>query len=155
MLARAVVAALHYLALGIGLGAVVARGVRLRALRRSPGDATQLGPLFNADSLWGLAAALWLATGLLRAFAGLEKATAFYLRNGFFYVKMSLFLVVFALEITPMVTFIKWRRARAGGATPWADAPVGRLVRLNDVEVVLVVLIPFAATLMARGAWLF
>lgn len=58
MLARAVVAALHYLALGIGLGAVVARGLRLRALRRAPTDAAQLTPLFHADSLWGLAAAL-------------------------------------------------------------------------------------------------
>ena len=155
MLARAVVAALHYLALGIGLGAVVARGLRLRALHRAPSDAAQLTPLFRADSLWGLAAALWLVTGVLRAFAGLEKATAFYINNGFFYVKMALFLAVFALELTPMVTFIKWRAARGRGATPWADAPVGRLVRLNDIEVVLVVLIPFAASLMARGAWLF
>ena len=155
MFARASVAALHYLALGVGLGAVVARGLRLRALRRAPTDAAQLTPLFHADSLWGLAAALWLATGLLRAFAGLEKPTAFYLSNGFFYVKMALFLAVFALEIAPMVTFIKWRVARGRGATPWTTAPVGRLVRLNDVEVVLVVLIPFAAALMARGAWLF
>jgi putative membrane protein len=155
MLARAVVAALHYLALGIGLGAVVTRGARLRALRRAPSDAAQLTPLFVADSLWGLAAALWLATGLLRAFAGLEKATAFYTNNGFFYVKMALFLAVFALEITPIVTFTKWRAARRRGATPWADAPLGRLVRLNDVQAVLVVLIPFAASLMARGAWLF
>ena len=128
MLARAVVAAFHYLALGIGLGAVVARGLRLRALGRAPTDAAQLTPLFHADSLWGLAAALWLATGLLRAFAGLEKATAFYINNGFFYVKMALFLAVFALEITPMVTFIKWLvaltpsrvRSRARGRTSMA-----------------------------------
>lgn len=155
MVLRAVVAALHYLALGIGLGAVVVRGVRLRALGRTPTDAAQLPPLFRADSLWGLAAALWLGTGLLRAFAGLEKPTAFYLSNGFFYVKMALFLAVFALEIMPMVTFIAWRAARARGATPWASAPIARLVRLNDVEVGLVVLIPFTAALMARGAWLF
>jgi putative membrane protein len=155
MLARAVVAALHYLALGIGLGAVVGRGLRLRALRRAPSDAAQLTPLFHADSLWGLAAALWLVTGVLRAFAGLEKATAFYVRNGFFYVKLGLFAAVFALEIMPMLTFIAWRRARSTGATPWATAPIGRLVRVNDIELALVVLIPFAAALMARGAWLF
>jgi len=28
-------------------------------------------------------------------------------------------------------------------------------VRINDVELALVVLIPFAAALMSRGAWLF
>jgi uncharacterized membrane protein len=68
---------------------------------------------------------------------------------------MGLFATVFALEIAPMVTFIAWRRAQAAGAAPWTTAPIGRLVRLNDVELALVVLIPFAAALMARGAWLF
>jgi len=155
MLPRAFVASLHFLALGIGLGAVFVRGLRLRDLRRAPTQAAPLGGLFGADSLWGLAAALWIITGLLRAFAGLEKATDFYLRNGFFYVKMGLFLAVFALELAPMLTFIAWRRARAKGATPWTTAPVARLVRINDAELVLVVLIPFAAALMSRGAWLF
>jgi putative membrane protein len=155
MLLRALIAGFHYLALGIGMGAVVARGVRLRALRGAPGNAVHLTPLFRADSLWALAAGLWLATGLVRAFTGIEKAAAFYLRNGFFFVKMALFATVFALEIAPMVTFIKWRRARASGATPWTTARLDRLVRLNDAEVVLVILIPFAAALMARGAWLF
>jgi len=51
--------------------------------------------------------------------------------------------------------FVAWRRARATGATPWATAPIARLVRGNDIELALVVLIPFAAALMARGAWLF
>ena len=155
MLPRAFVASLHFLALGIGLGAVFVRGLRLRDLRRAPAEVAPLKGLFNADSLWGLAAALWIVTGLLRAFAGLEKASGFYLRNGFFWVKMALFAAVFALEIAPMLTFIAWRRARARGAAPWTSAPVGRLVRINDVEVVFVILIPFTAALMSRGAWLF
>ena len=70
-------------------------------------------------------------------------------------MKLGLFATVFALEIVPMLTFIAWRRARAGGAAPWTTAPIGRLVRLNDAELALVVLIPFAAALMARGVWLF
>ena len=155
MLLRASMAALHFLALGIGLGAVFVRGLRLRDLRRVPANAAPLPELFGADALWGLSAALWIVTGLLRAFAGLEKATAFYVRNGFFYVKLGLFATVFALEIVPMLTFSAWRRARAGGAAPWTTAPIGRLVRLNDAELALVVLIPFAAALMARGVWLF
>jgi putative membrane protein len=155
MLLRAAVSALHVLALGIGLGAVFVRGLRLRDLRRAPGDAAPLPGLFAADVLWGAAAGLWIVTGLLRAFAGLEKATAFYVRNGFFWVKLALFAAVFALEIFPMLSFIAWRRARAKGAAPWATAPVARLVQLNDIELGLVLLIPFAAALMARGAWLF
>ena len=155
MLLRAFVASLHFLALGIGLGALFVRGLRLRDLRRAPADAALLPGLLGADSLWGVAAGLWIVTGLLRAFAGLEKASDFYLRNGFFYLKMGLFLAVFALEIAPMLTFIAWRRARAKGAAPWTGAPVARLVRINDAELALTVLIPFAAALMARGAWLF
>jgi putative membrane protein len=155
MFVRASVAALHYLALGVGLGAVFVRGLRLRDLRRTPADSAPLRELFVADALWGGAAALWIATGLLRAFAGLEKASAFYLRNGFFYVKMGLFATVFAVEIAPMLTFIAWRRARARGDSPWTTAPLGRLIGQNNTELALVLLIPFAAALMARGVWLF
>ncbi len=151
----ALIAALHYLALASGLGAVFARGLRLRDLTRSPGDGETLARLFRADSIWGLSALLWIATGLLRAFGGLEKSSAFYLRNGFFYLKMGLFVAVFALEIFPMITFIRWRSARARGSPPISGASLGVLVRLNDVEVALVVLIPFVASLMARGVWLY
>jgi putative membrane protein len=134
---------------------VFARGLRLRDLRRSPADAVALARLLGADSAWGGAAVLWLGTGLVRAFAGVEKQSAFYLRNGFFYVKMGLFVVVLLLEIAPMVTFIRWRIARGRGADPLAQARLGSLIRINDIEVALVVIIPFAASLMARGLWLF
>lgn len=97
VIVRASLSALHVLALAIGFGAVFARGRRLRDLRRSPEDAGAPSRLFQADSLWGAAALLWIATGLLRVF--------------------------------------------------------GRL--LNDAEVAIVLLIPFTAALMARGAWLF
>ena len=55
--------ALHVLALGIGLGSLFMRGRFLRALRAGP-DPRPLGGLFAADNLWGIAAALWLVTGL-------------------------------------------------------------------------------------------
>ena len=155
MIARASLSALHVLALAIGFGAVFARGRRLRDLRRSPEDAGTLARLLQADNLWGLAALLWIATGLARTFGRLEKAPDFYLRNGFFWVKMGLFVVVLALEILPMITFIRWRVARSRGSVPVAKANLARLVALNDAEVAIVVLIPFAAALMARGAWLF
>jgi putative membrane protein len=155
LLLAAFIAALHYLALPLGLGAVFARGLRLRELSRSLGDGETLARLFRADNFWGLAALLWIATGLVRAFGGLEKSSTFYLRNGFFLVKMGLFVAVLGLEIFPMITFIRWRIARARGNKPTADAPYSVLVRLNDLEVALVVLIPFAASLMSRGVWLY
>lgn len=111
MLIRWLVATLHLLALGIGLGAVWARG---RALR-SPLDASGLRRMFSADTLWGVAAILWIATGLLRAFAGLEKGTTYYLQNYAFWIKMALLGCILLLEVWPMITLIHWRMLRARG----------------------------------------
>ena len=155
MIAPAVLSALHVLALALGLGAIFARGRRLRDLRRSPEDSVSLGRLFQADGLWGVAALLWITSGLLRVFGRFEKTPDFYLRNGFFWVKMALFGLVFAIEILPMITFIRWRIARSRGSAPAVGANLAVLIALNDSELAIVLLIPFAAALMARGAWLF
>jgi len=155
VIVRASLSALHVLALALGLGALFARGLRLRDLRGTPTDADALRRLFQADSLWGIAALLWIATGLARAFGRLEKQPEFYLRNGFFWVKMGLFALVLALEIRPMVTFIRWRVARARGKVPAVEASLAALIPLNNAEVAIVALIPFVAALMARGAWMF
>ena len=157
MIARASLSALHVLALAIGFGAVFARGRRLRDLRTTPEDSGALARLLQADAVWGLAALLWIATGLVRVFGGIEKQPGFYLRNGFFWVKMALFLLVFVLEIRPMVTFARWRKARARNTSPVSasGASLSGLIAVNDAETAIVVLIPFFAALMARGAWLF
>ena len=155
MLVLALLSALHVLALPLGFTSLFLRGMRLRELRHSRGDAATRAALFSADNVWGIAALLWIVTGLTRAFAGFEKTPDFYLRNGFFWVKMGLFFVVFALEIQPMVTFIRWRIAKDRAAELVGKAPLDRLIALNDVETVLVLVIPFAAALTARGAWMF
>jgi putative membrane protein len=142
----AVISALHVLALALGLPAVFLRG---RALRR-PLDRDGLGRLFAADNVWGIAAALWLATGLLRAFAGLEKGTAFYLASTLFWVKVSLFVLVVLLEVWPGVTFIGWRARLRRGITPDTSA-ARRLYLINHIEMALVVVIVFIAAFMARG----
>jgi putative membrane protein len=142
----AIVSSLHLLALAIGLPAVWLRGRALRA----PLDDAGFRRLFAADTAWGIAAALWLVTGLLRAFAGLEKGSAFYLGSALFWTKMALFLIVVALEIQPMVTFIRWRAARGRGQTP--DTSRARtLYIVNHVQMALVVAMVFVASFMARG----
>lgn len=147
----AVVSALHLLTLGVGLGAIFARGRALRAL--AAGETKALKDVFFADNLWGLAAAMWIATGLIRVFGRLEKSPDFYLHNGFFWVKMALFGLIFALEIAPMITFVRWRVAGKRGAAI-DTAVAARFIWINDAETALVILIPFAAAAMARGLWL-
>ena len=106
--------------------------------------------LLAADNVWGIAALLWIATGLLRAFGGLEKGTAFYLNSILFWVKMALFFAILLLEIRPMLTFIRWRRDLARGRTP--DTRTARaLYRLTHAQMGLVVVMVFVAAFMARG----
>lgn len=142
----AVVSSLHVLALAIGLPAVFLRG---RALKGRL-DPDGLRRLLAADNVWGVAAALWIVTGLLRAFGGLEKGTDFYLRSPLFWTKMALFLAVILLEIRPMVTFIRWR-IRLGRGEEVDTAVARSLYTLNHVELALVVVMVFVAGLMARG----
>lgn len=145
MTMRWIFAALHLLALGIGLGAVWARAM---ALRRP--DAAALRRAFTADTLWGLAAALWIVTGAVRAFGGIEKGSGYYLASTAFQVKMALLLAILALEVTPMATLIRWRIQLKRGVEP----DLGRgpaLARISMLQALLVVAMVFAATAMARG----
>ena len=146
MLARWLFAAAHLLALGIGLGAVWARGRSLRAEL----DAAGLRRVFYADSCWGVAAMLWIGTGLVRAFAGLEKGTAYYLQNHLFWTKMTLLGLILVLEIGPMVALIRWRVQLARGEVPGTQA-AERFARISFLQAGLVVLMVLAATAMARG----
>jgi len=142
----AFVSSLHLLALALGLPAVFLRG---RALK-GPLDVDGLRRLLAADNVWGLAAVLWITTGLLRAFGGLEKGTEFYLRSPLFWVKMGLFAIVLLLEIRPMVTFIRWR-AQLGRGQSVDASPARSLYTINHIELAIVVVMVFVASLMARG----
>ena len=146
MLIRWLLAALHLLALGIGLGAVWARGSALRGRL----DADGYRRLFHADSLWGVAALLWISTGLVRAFGGLEKGSAYYLHNAAFLAKMTLLVLVLALEVWPMTTLIRWRVALGRGREV-DPGPAATLALISRVQAGLIVAMVFAATAMARG----
>src|SRR4051812_46850009 len=149
MIGSALLSASHVLTMALGLGAVFARG---RALAGTL-DAAGWRRLLAADNVWGIAAGLWIASGLARVFFG-GKEASFYWHNGFFWIKMALFAFVFVLEIAPMTTFIRVRAAqRRGAAVPAFSVDAYR--RINTAEIVVVVVIVPIAALMARGAWLF
>ena len=149
MVVSALLSAIHVLTLALGLGAVFIRG---RALA-GPLDESGWRRLLAADNAWGVAAGLWIVSGLGRVFFG-GKESSFYWHNGFFWMKLSLFAVVFVLELMPMVTFIRVRAARARQTT-LPRFSIESLRRINAAELVLVVTIVFVAAFMARGAWLF
>src|SRR5438445_8123785 len=146
MTIRWLLAAVHLLALGVGLGAVWARG---RALRGEL-DAAGLRRAFYADTWWGIAAVLWIGTGLARAFGGFEKGSLYYLHSHFFWAKISLLAVILLLDLRPMSALMQCRRLVPRGDIPYARA-AARFARISFIQAALVVLMVLAATAMARG----
>jgi putative membrane protein len=139
-------AVIHLLGLGVGLGAVWARGRALRSELNVPG----LRRTFAADNWWALAAILWIASGLVRAFGGWEKGSAYYLHNHLFLTKMVLLGIILILEIRPVVTLMGWRtHVRRGEAPDTKAAPT--LARISFWQAGIVVLMVITATGMARG----
>jgi len=144
---RLVLAWLHLLALGVGPAAVWGRARALRAWLRDPADDRAITRVFTADSWWGIAAIVWLVTGLWRLLASTEKSTSYYLGNHVFYGKMIMFATVLAIEFSPMMTLIKWRMKRAEPNPHDAH----RIEVTSYVECGIVVVIVLFAVAMARG----
>ncbi|HEV8358740.1 MAG TPA: DUF2214 family protein [Gemmatimonadales bacterium] len=143
---RWVLAALHLVGLGIGLGAVWARG---RAMR-GPRDGAGIRRALDADAWWGVAAGVWIVTGLLRAFGGYEKTPSYYMHNHLFLAKMGLLVIILVLEAGPMQGLIRWRRALARGEAPDTGG-AARYARISLVQAGLVILMVVLATGLARG----
>ena len=147
---RIALAGLHLLALGLGLGAVLSRGTMLR----EPPTNASLARAFRADTLWGIAAALWIGTGLWRVLGSSEKSMQYYLHNHLFYTKMALLAVILVLEVWPMMTLIRLRVAIARGEAGELSARssmLRRIATISHVEAAIVVIMIFVAAAMARG----
>lgn len=143
---RLILAWLHLLALGVGLGAIWIRASSLRALRRG-GD---LRSVFTADTWWVVALSVWLVTGATRAFLGLERPGVYYLHSAVFWSKMALVGGLYVIELWPMAFLIQWGIWVARGRdVDLRAAPV--LAALSYVQVALVVIIVTLAAAMARG----
>ena len=140
------VAVAHLLGLGIGLGSVFARS---RALRDTL-DAAGLRRVFAADTWWGVAAAIWLLTGLWRAFGGLEKPSAYYLFHPLFHAKIGLFVLIVLLELGPMRALINWRATVRRGQLP-DTRKAGTYATIGIVQAVLVIVVVACAVGLARN----
>ena len=146
---RIALTTLHLLALGIGMGAVRTRAASLRGSL----DIAAIRRAFAADTRWGIAAAIWISTGLWRLLASTEKSTEYYMTNRFFMWKMGLLALILVLEIRPMLTLIKWRRAASKGELH-IDAiatDARRIAAVSNIQSVLVAVMVALAVLMARG----
>lgn len=147
---RLALAWIHLLALGFGLGAVLDRAAALR----EPAGMGSIRRAFRDDTVWGIAALLWIGSGLWRLFGATEKSATYYLHNPVFMAKMGLLVVILLLEIWPMATLIRWRRALGRGQsieTVAVPAVARRIAAVSTVEALLVIAMVAAAVAMARG----
>jgi len=143
----AVASALHVLALAIGLPAIALRARALLA-----GDVVRAE---RADNAWGIAAVLWISTGLWRLL-WLEKGWAFYAAHWAFHAKMGVLVVIGVLELWPMAVLLRWR-ARVAWAKRHDEPPppdpssVVALGWVSAVETAGLCIMPFLAAAMARA----
>ena len=146
MLIRWLLAAIHLLGYGFALAAIIGR---TRGLRRLTGP-DGLQRVFIADNAWGITAVILIVTGLMRVFGGFEKGADYYLHEPLFQLKMAALVLILAFEIAPMMTLIRWRIAVKNGETPDLSR-ARRFARTGHWQSILLVLMVFAATGMARG----
>jgi putative membrane protein len=147
---RVILAGLHLLMLGLGISAVLYRGSMLR----EPFSEYSLTRVFKFDTMWGISAIIWIATGLWRLLGGIEKPTSYYLSNSLFMTKMTALILILLLEIWPMITLIRWRIQLKKGGAPTTVATIEaakKIAILSHVQALLVVIMIFAAAGMARG----
>lgn len=150
MLAKSLIASLHFIA-AFGIAATLF--FEWFTFSRMPTHA-EARRLALADRWYGIFAAVLLVVGFTRA-AHFEKGWSFYAHSPFFHVKLTLFVLVGLLSIYPTIRFIRWSpELKAGRAPVVSELEFTRISRLLSVQMVLLVLILLAASLMANGVGL-
>ena len=144
---KAFVAYIHYLSFMLCFGALV---LERKLLKTSPSRKEVISMLIS-DVVYGIAALSLVITGVLRVLY-FGQGSEFYTHNPLFWSKVSIFIFVGALSLYPTFTYIRWAIALSKGNLPEVNSIlVGRLGTIINVELIGFVLIPFFATLMARG----
>jgi putative membrane protein len=108
--------------------------------------------LARVDMIYAASAVLVLLTGVARTVWGL-KGAGWYWSQPLLHIKFTLFVVIGLLSIKPTLTFIRWKKALAANGTLPAEAEVRSTRRLVMVQAHLMLLIPLAAVMLARGVW--
>lgn len=133
--------------LAFGLVAHVASELSLA----KPGlDAAGLRRLAGVDAGYGLTAALLISVGAARVFWG-AKGTEYYAENHWFWAKMAAFGLAGLISVGPTLAFLRWRkRARADVAALPSPGEIAGVRRLLLIELVILLLVPVLAAVMAR-----
>lgn len=146
-MAYAIAAYLHFLTIFVLFALLTLE----HQLLRLPLSLARARSLFRIDIAFGLAAAAVLASGVARA-VWYDKGLDYYLQNSLFHAKVSLFVLIMLLSVYPTLTFLGWRKALKAGEVPSISPGVARrIIWIIRIELLLLLLMPLPAVLMARG----
>ena len=107
----------------------------------------EIGRLARLDAVYGLAALTLITVGLTLWLGGFGKPAVFYTKNWVFHMKLTFFLVIGILSIYPTIFFV---RNRKGDSAESVTVPLSIFWVLR-LELLLLLIIPLLAGLMARG----
>lgn len=146
-MADAIAASLHYLSIFVLFALLTAEHLLFKAQI----DHATAKRLLRIDIAYGITASLVLVTGIARVL-WFGKGLDYYLGNGLFHAKVGLFLLIGLLSIVPTLTFFNWRNDLLAGKAPQiSPALAKRTIWVIRLELLLLVCLPFLASLMARG----
>lgn len=133
----------HFISIFAIVGSLVSEHLLLKpTLTRA-----EIARLSLIDAVYGIAAVSLLAAGLTLWLSGIGKPAVFYSQNWIFHTKLALYTIVGLCSIYPTVFFLKNRK---GDAQERVTIPKA-VVMLIRVELLLLLIIPMLAGLMARG----
>lgn len=140
---------LHYLAMMLLAAALIAEHL----LFSPRPDLAVARKIVIVDLIYGFSLLVVLATGFGRLFHG-GKGALFYMQNAAYHTKFTLFVIMAAIWIYPAIKFLGWRRTLRGGGTPsMSDAEARRVFMAIRIQLLILVVIPLLAAMMARGVW--
>ena len=144
------VAYVHYLSFMICYGALIFERITLKV---NPNKKEAISMVI-ADVIYGVAGIALLVSGIYRVIK-FGQGGDFYTQNPIFWTKIIIFALTGSLSLYPTVTYILWAIPLSKGNLPSVSSNlVSRLQLIINIELIGFSLIPFFATLMARGVGL-
>lgn len=140
---------LHYLGIMFLAAALVAEHL----LFSPRPDLKTARKLVTVDLIYGVTLVVVLVTGVARLFHG-GKGVLFYMQNAAYHAKFTLFIVMALLWLYPAFKFLGWRRTMKSGGTPaLTDGEARRVLMMIRIQLLILVVLPLLAAMMARGVW--
>jgi putative membrane protein len=135
----------------ISIFAIVGSLVSEHLLLKKSMTRAEIGRVSRIDAVYGLAALTLVIAGLTLWLGSVGKPSWFYSKNWVFHLKITLVAVVGLLSIYPTVFFLRNRKGIAS-ETVVIPSSVFMMVR---IELLLLLVIPLLAGLMAHGVGYF